>query len=98
MSGSLLSVCFALLLFQSRIKALMQLDDDVGAMASNMPLLVSRCVELFLADMAKELKEVARAADSGGQAARGKRAQARQTLITPAMVSVHKRAQRSGEA
>jgi histone H3/H4 len=35
----------------ARIKKIMQLDDDVGKVASSVPLLISRAVEMFLQKM-----------------------------------------------
>lgn len=39
----------------TRIKKIMQADEDVGKMTQVIPLVVSRAVELFVADLIKDL-------------------------------------------
>lgn len=44
---------------KATIKAIMQMDDEVGKMSAEVPLMVSRCVELFLEELVKAASAVA---------------------------------------
>lgn len=77
---------------RTRIKQLMQLDEDIGQMAAVVPLMVSRCLELFLSELVGSVHRCAvaeqAAAAAAGESASGKGTHARQTVLTPAHVSV----------
>lgn len=74
----------------------MQLDEDIGQMAAVVPLMVSRCLELFLAELVGSvhgcaLAEQAKAdadanAVAGDSATTTGRTHARHTVLTPAHV------------
>jgi histone H3/H4 len=42
----------------ARIKKIMQKDEQIGKMSSSSPVLVSRCVELFIEDLLNETLKV----------------------------------------
>ena len=78
----------------------MQLDEDIGQMAAVVPLMVSRCLELFLSELVGSVHrcavaEQAAAAAAAGESASGKGTHARQTVLTPAHVSVSRTDNRS---
>ena len=47
------------LLPPARVKRIMQEDEEVGKMASTVPVVISRATELFLIDLIKKTNEVA---------------------------------------
>ncbi|ELP94160.1 DNA polymerase epsilon subunit C, putative [Entamoeba invadens IP1] len=47
------------LLPSARVKRIMQEDEDVGKMASNVPLVIARATELFLIDLIKKTNAIA---------------------------------------
>lgn len=44
---------------KSKIKQMMQRDDEVGKIAADVPLMISRGLELFLMDLVKQAHDVA---------------------------------------
>jgi histone H3/H4 len=48
----------------ARIKRIMQADDDVGKIANAVPVMISKCLELFISSLVNRTKEITKAKNS----------------------------------